>query len=586
MYEAYFHLKKRPFCATPDPTCFFAPGSVQELFDELILRAESGQGIGILTAEAGTGKTLICRRIAVELGGRFTPVFLANANVPTRRALLQSILFELNRRFSRLEEQELRLAVYAAFRELALSGRGVVLIVDEAHLLNERLLEELRMLASLAEGEEPLARLVLAGQAPLEERLAEPALEALNQRIVCQVYLEPLTRQQSIDYVKFRIRWAGGEAGRIFTPEAFELIAAACNGLPRCLNQLCDHALLLTYVQEQPRVTDEAVREALEDLKQLPLHWNAPVAADTPLDARDDDSALDEFVEDVDEVSLSLEDVADLAAAPDQGATVCFEIGGLPPETGPESVSTTGTRNMQASPSPSDRPEQTRVSDEPVDDLYAALDVNTPRVRRTFEDCAVPESWPPSRAACDSDMPLPAAPPVGASSGTQRSMEVTETRLPVIAESMEGNAETGAAPGESSEYVSFANLDVGSRLTFDGIDPAGPSIEEQLGSSILDTCMDVRAEVGHWHASDGTFNAIDRGHDLLRDDDIARPVPGNDYDVIEPAMTRGTADHEGAAPDADPSDLPSAARYVPKPKYRHIFSTLRKRLGRGLIGKR
>jgi type II secretory pathway predicted ATPase ExeA len=89
MYEAYFNLQKRPFSTTPDPSCFFAPESIQELFDELMLRAESGQGIGILTAQAGTGKTLLCRRLVSELAGQWTPVFLANAQFPTRRALLQ-----------------------------------------------------------------------------------------------------------------------------------------------------------------------------------------------------------------------------------------------------------------------------------------------------------------------------------------------------------------------------------------------------------------------------------------------------------------------------------------------------------------
>src|SRR4029079_11430846 len=111
MYEAYFQLQKRPFSTTPDPTCFFAPEPVRELFDELLVRAVNGQGIGILTAAAGTGKTLVCRRLATELAGQFTPLFLANANFPTRRALLQSLLFELNKRFRGLEEQELRLAV-------------------------------------------------------------------------------------------------------------------------------------------------------------------------------------------------------------------------------------------------------------------------------------------------------------------------------------------------------------------------------------------------------------------------------------------------------------------------------------------
>src|SRR5258708_5992306 len=233
MYEAYFHLLKRPFAATCDPSCFFAPEPIQELVDELVLRAESGQGICVLSAPAGTGKTLICRRVAAGLSGRLSPLFLANANFPTRRALLPSLLFELGLRYSGLQGQELRLAVYAALRKLTQSGRGAVLIVDEAHLLNDRLLEELRLLASLAEQDQPLARVILAGQPALEERLVSPALEALNQRIICQAYLDPLTREQSIGYAKFRVEWAGGDSAKIFTPKALERIALramACRG--------------------------------------------------------------------------------------------------------------------------------------------------------------------------------------------------------------------------------------------------------------------------------------------------------------------------------------------------------------------
>jgi len=227
MYQAHFRLEKRPFSATPDPACFFVTEPIQEAFDELVLRAESGQGIGVLTGPAGTGKTLVCRRIAVEVSKHFTPIFLANASFPTRRALLQSILFELGRRYTRMEEQELRLAVFTSLKDLALAGRGAVLIVDEAHLMNERLLEELRMLASLSDREEPLARVILSAQLSLEERLVHPGLEALNQRVVCHRYIEPLTREESIAYVKFRIEWAGGEWAQVFSPQALARIAEA-----------------------------------------------------------------------------------------------------------------------------------------------------------------------------------------------------------------------------------------------------------------------------------------------------------------------------------------------------------------------
>ena len=86
MYEAQFNLRKRPFSTTPDPDCFFASEPIQDLVDELVLRAESGQGIGILTAEAGTGKSLICRRIAAELSAKAEPEALCRRLVDLANA--------------------------------------------------------------------------------------------------------------------------------------------------------------------------------------------------------------------------------------------------------------------------------------------------------------------------------------------------------------------------------------------------------------------------------------------------------------------------------------------------------------------
>src|SRR5258708_6612215 len=440
MYEAYFHLLKRPFAATCDPSCFFAPEPIQELVDELVLRAESGQGICVLSAPAGTGKTLVCRRIAAEFSGRLTPLFLANANFPTRRALLQSLLFELGLRYSGLEEQELRLAVYAALRKLTQSGRGAVLIVDEAHLLNDRLLEELRLLASLAEEDQPLARLILAGQPALEERLVSPALEALNQRIICQAYLDPLTREQSIGYAKFRVEWAGGDSAKIFTPKALERIALACNGLPRCLNQLCDHVLLLAYVQELPRVGEEAVDEALRDLKQLPLNWNTPMTAD-PSGEDDEESPLRETdFDSVDDGDIAPAERAHAPSRTESTEKACIEIGGptdaddgdddaealvdysyrLPASQARPAVDAPAVamsellarHRREAVPAADSLLIETRgFAEEPVADKYAALDRRLPRFSRTFEDAAIPESWLPPRHTVVPEAPCPPAAP-------------------------------------------------------------------------------------------------------------------------------------------------------------------------------
>ncbi len=277
MYETFFGMTRRPFSATPDPNCFVATDSVQEALDGLSVCAESGQGIGILTGPAGTGKTLLCEKLVSELGAQFETVFIGNSNFETPRSLLQGILYELGHPYSRMSEQELRLELQTAVKKIRSTTRGLILVIDEAHLLSEELLEEVRSVTNLIDDGEPLIRVILSGQSILEENLTSPTLQALNQRVRSQVYLEPLTRDESIEYIARRLEWVGSDIEGIFSEDAIHFVVHASDGIARCLNQLCDHSLLLAYVAGQQPVDIKTVREALEDLKQLPLHWNEPL---------------------------------------------------------------------------------------------------------------------------------------------------------------------------------------------------------------------------------------------------------------------------------------------------------------------
>jgi type II secretory pathway predicted ATPase ExeA len=283
MYESFFGLAKRPFTTMPDPACFVPIDGAHQAHSSLAQCAIDGRGIGVLTAPAGLGKTLICQRLAQVLEERFTVVFLPTANFLTRRSLLQAILFELGHSYVRMGDQELRLALTSVIRRLR-PGRGTIaLIVDEAHLLAPRMLEELRALTNFAEAGESLLRLIISGQLSLEETLSQPALLALNQRIGVQTTLQPLTRDESAEYVSRRLALAGANVSDVFSDDALATICEASDGSPRCLNQLCDHSLLLSYLSSQRPVVDETVHEALADLKQLPLTWNEPLTRRSPV---------------------------------------------------------------------------------------------------------------------------------------------------------------------------------------------------------------------------------------------------------------------------------------------------------------
>lgn len=277
MYEEFFGLQRRPFSATPDANCFVPLETHQGVLDALAVSCERGQGIGVLTGEAGLGKSLVGLRLAFELQPTFATAFLGHSAYATRRALLQAILFELNRPYDRKAEQELRLDLTAALKSQRPEKQGFVLIVDEAHRLTVPLLDEIRLLTLLADAGEPLTRVVLIGDRELEERLADPELIAFNQRVCCQVDLTPLTQAESLEYLSSNIELAGGDVEELFEEDALTYLAKAADGVPRCLNHLADHALLLAYVTERRPISVEIVREALDDLKQLPLHWNDPV---------------------------------------------------------------------------------------------------------------------------------------------------------------------------------------------------------------------------------------------------------------------------------------------------------------------
>jgi hypothetical protein len=118
--------------------------------------------------------------------------------------------------------------------------------------------------------------LVLAGSPALEERFASPKLESFNQRIAARCYLDSFDRHDAHQYVRAQMTASGRDAGDIFSDDALEAIYRATDGVPRLMNQICDHALLLAHASQSPRIEAEGVEEAWADLQQLPTPWSGP----------------------------------------------------------------------------------------------------------------------------------------------------------------------------------------------------------------------------------------------------------------------------------------------------------------------
>lgn len=275
MYEAMFGLRERPFAAAPSAERYFPGTSIENARKALTRCIERAEGTGIVIGPSGTGKTLLCQLLAQQLKNEFTTVMLASGRMCTRRALLQAILFELGLPYRGLEEGELRLTLLDHLAPRRDQTAALVLFVDEAHTLPWRLLEELRLLSNLIREGQPRVRLVLAGGPQLEERFASPKLDSFNQRLAARCYLESLEREECYAYARFQITAAGGNPDLVFAADALQSVYRASDGIPRLINQVCDHAMILAAAGGHRQITAVAIDEAWADLQQLPAPWSS-----------------------------------------------------------------------------------------------------------------------------------------------------------------------------------------------------------------------------------------------------------------------------------------------------------------------
>jgi type II secretory pathway predicted ATPase ExeA len=285
----------RVFPSHPRAEGYFPSAVAEEARLRLVRCLERGEGPALLIGSPGVGKSSLLAVLREQLRRKFHVASLTSAQLCTRRALLQSILFSLGQPYRHREEGELRIALVDYLTQDPESKNGTVLLVDEAQALPQRLLEELRALGNLAPQGEASVRLLLAGGPALEELFAAPENEAFNQRISTRCYLSPMSHADTVQYVRAHLAAAGGDADTLITPDALDAVYQATDGIARLVNQLCDRALLLAADAGYDRLERAAIETAWADLQQLPTPWNLPPVGTDFADTGSSESSVVEF---------------------------------------------------------------------------------------------------------------------------------------------------------------------------------------------------------------------------------------------------------------------------------------------------
>lgn len=260
MYEAYFGLRERPFSKTPDPRFLFFSRGHREALARMQYAVEE-RDLVLLTGEIGCGKTTLSRALMDALDDSFKVVCLINPRL-TPLEFLCSLARHLGVEEPARFKVDLLEQIGRTLYEFYEKGVTPVVVIDEAQLVpHKETFDEIRLLTNFQLDDRNLISVVLMGQPELKRRLKHRAYEPLRQRIGMQYDLQPLDREETSEYLDFRVLKAGGRPG-LFSPEAVDAIFAYANGTPRLINHAASLALLECFGRGEDRV-EKAVIDAV-----------------------------------------------------------------------------------------------------------------------------------------------------------------------------------------------------------------------------------------------------------------------------------------------------------------------------------
>jgi general secretion pathway protein A len=300
MYEAFYNLRTKPFALLPDSD-FLYPGSTHRAAYSILEYGLINEApFLVLTGDPGMGKTSLLQKLISEHGEKHSIGLVTNARYDIEH-LLPWILLSLRLSQKKLDPVE----AYHLFSEFLLQEskqhRRVILIIDEAQSLGTELLEELRLLSNLNDGKTLKVQIILSGQPDLHTLLQRIDMTQFAQRIVVDYHLEPLSEVETAQYLRHRLKIAGGHPS-LFTNKACVLVHRLTRGNPRLINQVCDLALTYGFAEQARVMTSKLVAQAAFDRSKGGI---------LPLAAREELSTL----------ASAPEDTTEIDAAPPQSST-------------------------------------------------------------------------------------------------------------------------------------------------------------------------------------------------------------------------------------------------------------------------
>jgi general secretion pathway protein A len=263
----HFGLAANPFSTTPDPTFAYETKEHRMAMVKILYSVQERMGIFLLQGEVGTGKTTLCRFLIQTLQDdpKYAVAYLTNLTMRTSASMLRTITtaYGLPSRFKEKDiNEELLGFLIAAHKQ----EQTVVLLIDEAQTIHGPNLTTLHMLSNHQTLKHKLLQIVLFSQPTFSRKLEQ--VPALRSRITGAAYLNPLSFDDAVEMLRFRMERAGGTFDKVFpTPDLHHLLYQATKGIPRELCVLCSATLVNAYGAGNKTVKRADIEAAVSDFR-------------------------------------------------------------------------------------------------------------------------------------------------------------------------------------------------------------------------------------------------------------------------------------------------------------------------------
>ena len=269
MWLQYFGFQEEPFGSSPDPKCLFLSHTHRDALAALEYGFASNRGFTTMIAPPGMGKTTLLIRFLEGIRETTRTVFLFDIAADCEpRELVGFILRELGITPAQ-SSFEMHKQLSEALVAETQAGRKFVIVIDEAQNLSDAVLERVRLLTNFETSQGKMMHIVLSGQPQLDDKLVQSSLVQLRQRISTVCRIAPLSTEEIVPYIDYRIKLAGYSGESLFTQEALNLIADASHGTPRIINTLCYNSLSQCFAQKSKQVDGSMAAKVIANLELI-----------------------------------------------------------------------------------------------------------------------------------------------------------------------------------------------------------------------------------------------------------------------------------------------------------------------------